>query len=105
MSKKPETLFKEKFVRELKRIDGLKVFKIQQSTICGTPDLLICLRGLFIAIELKKDEREAPTPLQQHNLNEIAQCGGVTFVACPENSKQVISALLKIKRYDLRKPC
>ena len=41
----------------------------------GTPDFLVCHRGLFIGIEAKAG-RGKTTALQEHNLNRIMQAGG-----------------------------
>lgn len=47
----------------------------------GVPDLLLCINGQFIAIELKSPHRQARlTPLQSHEINEIKKAGGLAFV-------------------------
>lgn len=59
----------------------------------GTPDLLACIHGKFVAIEVKKDakeiakwERTAETDQRsaaQHAQQEnIRQAGGITLVCC-----------------------
>jgi Holliday junction resolvase len=48
----------------------------------GTPDLLICYRGLFVAIELKRPKEEyTVTKLQAKKLKHIEDTGGKAFVA------------------------
>jgi hypothetical protein len=42
----------------------------------GCPDILICWKGIFIAIEVKADDGTA-TDLQMVQLRKIAQAGGV----------------------------
>jgi hypothetical protein len=42
----------------------------------GCPDVLICWRGIFIAIEVKSDTGE-PSALQIMNLKMIQKAGGV----------------------------
>ena len=42
----------------------------------GCPDILICWRGIFVAIEVKSDVGE-PTALQIMNLKMIQKAGGV----------------------------
>ena len=95
MSKQPETLFKERVVRRLKEIPGLWVEKIQQVGIRGTPDLLICYRGYFIAWELKTD-RGRVEPLQQFKLDEIEKAGGIARIVRPSNLEQSIRELLDL---------
>jgi len=49
-------------------------------TKAGTPDLLICYKGRFIAIELKVRDNK-PTKLQEYRLKEIRNAGGIADVA------------------------
>lgn len=50
----------------------------------GIPDLIICLKGKFIAIELK-NEIGKPTALQLHNIEQIKKSGGQAYILKPEN--------------------
>ena len=50
----------------------------------GTPDLLICHNGKFIAVELKAKKGKA-TPLQEYELKQIRQSGGLAFVLYPDD--------------------
>lgn len=93
---KPETLFKVKVMDHLKKMENVWFVKIQQMSICGTPDLLICVRGVFVALELKKDDKEKPTKLQQYNLDEIERCGGIAMVASPQNWNYIYYVLRKL---------
>jgi hypothetical protein len=83
--KKPETLFREKVTPLLKALPFTHVFSIQQVAIRGTPDMLLCIAGHFVALEFKKDERSKPTALQRHALEKVEKAGGSAFVVCPEN--------------------
>ena len=92
MSKKDETKFKEKFRPRLDAIPGSWWVKVQQVCIRGMPDFLGCIYGRFVAIELKKDERH-PDKLQSYTMDRIAQAGGITYTACPENADEIIAHL------------
>lgn len=46
----------------------------------GVPDILVCIDGKFVGIEVKRPGKEA-TPLQFHHLRRIEEAGGVAFVA------------------------
>lgn len=46
----------------------------------GTPDLLACVGGVFVAIEVKRPG-EKPTELQQYRLERIEAAGGIAFCA------------------------
>lgn len=85
----PETRFKTVVLKDLKSVPDLWFVKTQQRATRGIPDVLLCLGGRFMAIELKKDEFEKPDPLQEYNLKKIREAGGLTWVAHPKNWKQV----------------
>ena len=61
---------------------GAYVVKVIQATKSGVPDLLVCYKGLFIGIEVKKPStKNNVSKLQQHNLNLIRIADGVGIVA------------------------
>lgn len=85
MAQKPETKFRLKVVAPfLDQLQNTVRFPIQQLTITGDPDYLLCVRGKFVALELKA-EGEEPRALQQYKLNQVEKAGGVALVANPEN--------------------
>lgn len=85
-SKKPETKFKEKVMRDIEAHYQLNVWqeKIQQVAIRGTPDLLICIHGFFVALELKSSRKEKPDELQAYKLHNISDAGGIAMTTSPE---------------------
>ena len=46
----------------------------------GTPDLIGCCWGLTFALEVKRDEKQKPTALQQRRLAEWHDAGAKTGV-------------------------
>lgn len=74
--------------------------KVQQVSKSGTPDILMCLNGLFVAIELKTDKGRL-SPLQEYNLNKIAESGGIALVMAPKNFVQGIRYLEWMKETHL----
>lgn len=95
MSKKPETVFKERVYPELKSLPYTWVKKINQVALRGLPDFIMCMSGIFAVIELKKSENDQPDSLQEFNLARIAECGGISIVLYPENKDKVINYLRK----------
>ncbi len=93
MAKKKETAFKERAKADLGTLPHTWFEKIQQVAIRGTPDFLICIRGRFIAIELKKDAYEHPDKLQTWKLSEIEDAGGIALVAHPGNWDEIFEFL------------
>lgn len=57
-------------------------FHGNQYTMPGTPDLLLCVRGRFIALEVKRPGRLSTlTRLQQQHIDKIKTSGGHAAVA------------------------
>ena len=52
----------------------------------GTPDLLLCFQGLFIAIEVKQPGKK-PSKLQQLRIKRDKKAGGIAFAT--DNLKEV----------------
>jgi hypothetical protein len=97
MSKKPETIFAEKIDKDLKKTFGADVWveNIQQVGKRGTPDRLICLKGIFVALELKIESGVVDT-LQLYKLVEIKKAGGKSFVVYPYTWNLVLEKLKAI---------
>ena len=58
----------------------------------GAPDFLVCLRGRFIGIECKAGKGRT-TALQEKNLSQITQAGGIALVINEENVGVLTSLL------------
>ena len=91
MAKKPETKFKEKVLNDLKLLPHTWVYKTQDRTRSGIPDLILCLRGLFVAIELKVDSKV--DEIQTYTLNKISGAYGITRIATPNNWGAILDDL------------
>lgn len=60
-------------------------------TKSGIPDLLCCIGGHFVAIEVKAEEGK-PSPLQLYNQRLIRNSGGICLIVYP-------SQWLELKNY------
>lgn len=47
----------------------------------GTPDILACVGGRFVGIEVKKQTGGIVSKLQEFKIKQIHEAGGVAFVA------------------------
>lgn len=65
-------------------------------TASGTPDLLCCLNGRFIAIEVKA-ENGKPSPLQIHNIKKIRESGGIALIAYPKDFDALSALITAVK--------
>lgn len=64
-------------------------------TKAGVPDLLCCVNGRFVAIEVKA-EKGRVAPLQTYNIEQIKKANGIAIVLYPkdfENFKELIKEL------------
>jgi len=62
----------------------------------GIPDILACVKGCFVAIEVKS-ESGRPSPLQVRNIEMIQESGGIATVLYPkdfEDFKSIVEHLL-----------
>ncbi len=96
----------KKYRREVSLNDkvGLKIrqafgsdvwyYKASDRVRKGVIDIILCFRGMFVGIELKKDLTiDGPTPLQTHNIAKIKQAGGFAF------SADTVEDVLRILNY------
>lgn len=63
----------------------------------GIPDILACVNGYFVGIEVKA-QNGRPSPLQMYHCEQIRKAGGFAFVVYPtgwEQFKKFISDLKK----------
>ena len=65
-------------------------------TQAGVPDLLCCVGGRFVAVELKS-ENGKPSNLQIYNIEEIKKSGGIAFVLYPQNFEEFKTVIRKLK--------
>lgn len=79
-----EKNFENKIKKYLKEKGAwfIKYWAGSQFTKSGIPDLLICYKGKFIAIEVKA-ENGKPSDLQKYNIRKIEEAGGKAFILYP----------------------
>ena len=67
-------------------------------SVRGIPDYIGCVKGRFVALELKKDARAASKTckLQEYILSKIKQAGGIAEVVHPENFQEIHDQLLAL---------
>lgn len=70
-----------KIIKYLESV-GAYVVKVVASNKSGTPDILACYRGIFLAVEVKRPEtRTNVSELQEYNIKKIKEAGGVAIVS------------------------
>lgn len=79
-----EKLFENKIKEFLKEQNAwfIKYWAGSRFTKEGIPDILCCINGHFVAVEVKS-QTGRPSPLQLHNIRKIREAGGFAFVLYP----------------------
>ena len=62
----------------------------------GIPDLLCCVNGYFLAIEVKA-ENGKPSDLQKWNVSKIRHCGGHAFILKPSQFESFCKLVKELK--------
>ena len=83
-----------------KILDGINAYHFSPMTggygRSGVPDIIVCYKGKFLAIECKAGDNQ-PTALQQLNLSQIKQNGGHSIVVNEANVGEVEAWITGIK--------
>jgi Holliday junction resolvase len=90
MATTPEGKVKKKVADWLKKVfpDYFRYMPIPSGYgVKGIPDMLCCINGKFVAIEVKSKPGMQPTKLQQKRLEEITKAGG--FAICMDGFNEV----------------
>lgn len=69
-------------IRKFLEAEGVFVFKIHggPTMLAGLPDLIACVRGRFVGIEVKQPGQK-PSAVQEHVHRKIRKAGGEVIVA------------------------
>lgn len=59
--------------------EGIYAVKVITANHSGTPDILACVRGTFVGIEVKAPQGKL-SKLQEHTLTKIRQSGGEAWI-------------------------
>ena len=89
----PETKVKRKVTQILNQYECYFFFPASNGFgRAGIPDIIVCYRGQFIAIECKAG-KNTTTALQRRELSTIEKAGGYSLVINESNIDQVIAVL------------
>jgi hypothetical protein len=95
-----ETKFYKELKPMLESVPKSVWFKIQAGSIRGRSDIMGCVNGKFIALELKKDSKESQNKgrakLQAVKQNQIREAGGFASFVTPDNFGDILEALFNI---------
>lgn len=94
----PEKIFETKIKRMLTD-QGCYFIKhfANRNTAAGVPDILACVGGEFLGIEVKSADGH-PSALQIHHVNGIRKAGGCAFIVYPSGYDQLVNIVERLKR-------
>lgn len=96
-----EKLFENKIKKYIEEIGGWQVkFFANSMTKKGIPDILACVHGHFIAIEVKA-ENGKPSELQICQCKKIRNAGGVAVIVYPSQWQQLKKILDDLQYIEL----
>lgn len=79
-----EKTFENKVKKFIEKEGGWQVkFFANSFTKSGIPDILACINGYFVAIEVKAQNGK-PSELQLYNIEKIREAGGIAVVLYPD---------------------
>lgn len=95
-----EKIFETKVKKYIEEQGGWQVkFFANKYTKTGVPDILACINGYFVGIEVKADTGTA-TKLQLHTVEEIRKAGGFAFVLYPSGF-EVFKSFVEGLKYEV----
>ena len=68
-------------------------------TRAGVPDILACVNGYFVGIEVKAQNGH-PSDLQLYNADQIRKAGGFSFIVYPSGYEELIKIIDGLQRED-----
>lgn len=93
-----EKVFENKIKDWLKKQNCYHVkFFANSFTKTGVPDILACVNGHFVGIEVKAQNGK-PSELQYYNIRKIRESGGLAYIVYPsgwEEFKQILKGIMK----------
>lgn len=94
MAMTPEGKVKAKVVAILKKYNVWYHFVANNGYgSAGCPDILACVKGRFLALEIKADASKKPTALQQLSIDKIHAAQGLAMVVHDSNLDLLITIL------------
>lgn len=93
-----EKNFENKIKKFIESNDGWQVkFFANRMTKNGIPDILACINGYFVGIEVKA-QNGRPSALQLHHCNKIRKAGGFAFVVYPSGFDELKEFILNLNK-------
>lgn len=97
-----EKTFENKVKKYIEDHGGWQVkFFANRMTKTGIPDILACINGYFVAIEVKA-EHGRPSELQKHHVKKINESGGYAIILYPQDYIFFQDLINSLKKRNMR---
>ena len=94
MAATPEKKVQQQVTRILKQMGAYYFYPVTSGFgTSGVPDIVGCYKGLFFGIECKAGSNK-PTALQEKNLRQITEAGGLALVVNETNVDEVHNMII-----------
>ena len=90
-SRQLEKTLQTKVLKQLRLLPCSHWIKLNDRATIGLPDIIGCVGGQYVAIELKTQTKL--TKLQAHTLKKMQGAGAVTYVVYPKTWPDVLKEL------------
>lgn len=93
-----EASFQRQLIKKLKAIPNSHWFVKEAKALRGIADIIGCVNGRFVALEVKKNASEANKNtgrivLQKRFINHVNACGGLGAFVYPENEQWILDSI------------
>ena len=93
-----EATFQKKLLQLLKEIPRSKFFVKEAAAIRGISDIIGCVNGRAVYLEVKRDQKESLKKtgrivLQRYFLEQMRMVGAVAEFVYPENHQEILEIL------------
>lgn len=96
MALTPEAKVKKVVVKQLKELGAYYFYPVTGGYGgSGVPDIIGCYESRFFGIECKAGKNK-PTPLQEKNLTDISNNGGIAVVVNEQNMHDVVQLITPV---------
>lgn len=88
----------ENKIKKFFRKEGLYYFKFWGTmyTRAGVPDLIVCVNGRFLGVEVKSDVGR-PSEIQMENIRQIRENGGFAIVVHPDQIQSLLDIVSELQ--------
>lgn len=94
MGFKSEKAFQNYVLKRLRLLPLSYWYKANDRTTAGIPDIIGCVRGTFVGIELKVTSKVSK--IQDYTIDKINRAGGVSFVMTPDTFEKDFQLLKRL---------